>query len=503
MAFFFGDGFDLYATMADITGYWDASSVNASSSNIVAGRFTGSRAINASGGGASRFEKASGSNDAVHHIVLAIQQTQALSGTQLNNFFTFFDGATAQCSVVFRNDGTILLTSGGPGGTILATYANAVLLVNTWYAFEFEVVINNTTGSIAVRKNGNPSNDFFLGSLNTRASANNYANKIQFGQSFGGSSPQNVDDLLWRSDVASVPWIGDVRCFTRRPLTDVSVQFSRSTLPNNVQMWGATGITNALSANQCEYIQIIPTYSGLITSISVACTNGGGGTGHVKMAIFSSANNTVGTLLATSNEVTNPGNAIIPFTFPTPARVVAGQPYWVAINQDASITYNVINSSSAGVSVITLTSPAYASWPVSNPGGTIATINVPGLLTITYTPGFNADCVSDPQQDGGATYIFDSTVGHADLYTISSIPTVPANIFGVITRGFFQKNDAGTRNAAVQLKSGAATVQGASTALNTAIWGWLYRTDLVDPATGVAWTPGGVNNVNIGPVVTA
>lgn len=33
-------------------------------------------------------------------------------------------------------------------------------------------------------------------------------------------------------------------------------------------------------------------------------------------------------------------------------------------------------------------------------------------------------------------------------------------------------------------------------------WGWLWRTDLVDPATGAAWTATGVNNATIGPVVT-
>jgi hypothetical protein len=72
----------------------------------------------------------------------------------------------------------------------------------------------------------------------------------------------------------------------------------------------------------------------------------------------------------------------------------------------------------------------------------------------------------------------------------------------VTTRGFVQKSDAGTRNGAVQMKSGSTTVQSTSIALSTS-WQWLWRTDATDPATGSTWTPVAVSNVNIGPVVTA
>ena len=70
---------------------------------------------------------------------------------------------------MFRSDGAILLTTGSAGGPTLATYTGAFPITNTWYAFEFEVVINNTTGRFRVRKNGNTSDDFDSGAvLNTR-----------------------------------------------------------------------------------------------------------------------------------------------------------------------------------------------------------------------------------------------------------------------------------------------------------------------------------------------
>src|SRR5262252_7683184 len=180
MSYFFGDGFDLYSACDDAkTGYWDATSINLTGySTLVAGRFSGSQAWSWSN--SSRLDRASGVNDAVHHFVVGFM-TSNFSGSNLGFNIQLFDGATAQCSVVFRNDGAILLTSGGPTGTVLATYSGAFTGPNIWYAFEIEVVINNTTGSITIRKNGNPNNDFTLGSLNTRNSANNYANKISIG----------------------------------------------------------------------------------------------------------------------------------------------------------------------------------------------------------------------------------------------------------------------------------------------------------------------------------
>jgi len=345
MAWSFGDGFDLYAAPADANnGYWDATGLNPGSSSLVAGRFSGSRAI--SQANATTWIKTSSVNDAVHHFVVAFQQTSAITGSTPGLYFELFDGATAQCSVFFRSDGSILLTSGAPGGTVLATYPGAFTVISTWFAFEIEVVINSTTGSFIVRKNGNPSADFTATGLNTRGgTANNYANKLQVGSP--NISSHVWDDFFWRSDASSVAWLGDIRCYTRMPASDVSVQFSRTA--------GAT----------------------------------------------------------------------------------------------------------------------------------------------------NASCVDEPQQNSTTDYVFDSTPGDADFYSIGSIASTPVTTFAVVTRGYMQKSDAGTRTAAVQLKSGGTTVASPTLVLTTSGWQWAWRMDLTDPATSAAWTAAGVNAVNIGPLTVA
>ncbi|HEY2617788.1 MAG TPA: hypothetical protein VGI78_10655 [Acetobacteraceae bacterium] len=342
----FGDSFDLYAAPADaVAGYWDSGTTTLFT--LVAGRFSGSRAVQSTATAGVWLAKNSGSNDAVHHIVVAFQQTAALSGTTIALYLQLLDGVgNGQCSINFLSSGNITLTSVGPAGTVLDTWTGGVNAQNTWIAYEFEVVINNTTGSWAVRRNGNTSNDHAVGSLNTRGTtANNWANRLAIGQNVSISN-QLLDDILWRSDAASVPWVGDVRCYTRMPSSDASVQFTP-----------LSGTTN-----------------------------------------FSQ--------------------------------------------------------------------------------------------------------VSEAHQDGATSYVFDATVGHADFYNIAALAATPASVVAVTTRGFAEKSDAGARSGAVQLKSGGITIASPSTALATS-FGWLWRTDQTDPNTGAAWTPLGVNGVQIGPVVTA
>lgn len=499
MAFFFGDGFDLYAQPSDATAsYWDPSSLNPNSSFLVVGRFSGSRGLNFST--STRLDKVSSVlTDAVHHFVLAFMSSN-ITGSSPGIFMQLSDGATVQCSVVFRSDGAIVLTSGGPTGAALSIYTGAFTTNNVWYAFEIEVVVHNTSGSMTVRRNGNTNNDFYSGLLNTRASANNYANKLQFGCQSAGS--QNIDDFLWRSDASTVPWVGDIRCYTRHPVLDVTVQLSRSSAPVNALMWSPVNVNQSLSAGTGLYMQFLATYSGLLTGVTFG-PNSSGGTGHIKAAVFSVIGGVVGSVLAVSAEVTNPTSPGVTLTFPTPAYLTAGQTYWIGVIEDSgTIALNVVNAPAACLAVIISAATPYASWPISNPGGGFVTgNNLPGV-TLIFTPQSNADAVGELQQDLAVNYVYSSTNGQADLYALGSVSAVPASVVGVTTRGFFEKTDAGTRNATVQLKSGGTTVQGVDTALNT-VWGWIARTDVTDPATSTAWTASAVNSVNIGPKITA
>jgi hypothetical protein len=270
--FSFGDSFDPYAAPGDaLLGYWDSGGTTALT--LVAGRFAGGQAARFAGSaGSTNLVKSSAANDAVHHISVAFRQTAALSGTTLGLYFQFIDTATNQCCIVFRSDGVILLTSATPGGTVLATYSGAVTAANTWFQFEFEVIISNTVGRFRARKNGNTVDDFDSGAvLNTRPGVNSYANKVFIGLS-SIITAQDVDDLLWRSDASSVAWAGDIRCYTRMPASDAAAVFSRSTGATNFSCVdetlqnGATDYVFSANVNDADFYTIAPI---AVTPVSV------------------------------------------------------------------------------------------------------------------------------------------------------------------------------------------------------------------------------------------
>jgi hypothetical protein len=111
--------------------------------------------------------------------------------------------------------------------------------------------------------------------------------------------------------------------------------------------------------------------------------------------------------------------------------------------------------------------------------------------------------VSEPQQDATTSYVYDSVVGHSDLYGIAAIASTPLTTFAVVTRAYAIKSDAGTRTMAVQLKSGASTVASPTVVLTPSNWQWAWRHDTTDPQTGSAWTVAAVNTALIGPTVIA
>lgn len=490
----FGDGFDCYATPADtINGYWDSGTTGFT---LVAGRFSGSQAIQNSATGAWLVKTSGGTADTIHHIICAFQQTAALTGTTLGMYFQLSDGATNQVCIVFRSDGAILLTSATPAGTVLATYTGAVTATSTWYAFEFEVVIDASTGSFTVRKNGNASNDFTLGSLNTRPGINTQANKLTIGVNAAVNN-QQLDDLLWRSDTAAVAFAGDLRCYTRRPASDAAVQWtpSGSVVPY-LPFPGTT--TQAAVANGARYLPFTAPCGGTVGSVAFNFTVAS--TANWKAAIYNASGGVPTTSLATSTAVAAPAIGVSTFTFSSPPTLTAGGSYFVAICSDAaSGTYSALASGLPGGLSGTTT---YASFPAANPTSLVAA-NVPAFTVNTTPSGVaNAPFVADNVEDGANSYIYSSTVSQSDLYGISSIASTPATVVAVTTRAYLQKSDAGTRNTSVNLKSGATTVSSTSAALNT-VWSWQYRTDTVDPATGSAWTAVGVSNCNIGVSVTA
>lgn len=504
MAWFFGDGFDLYQQFSDAYmggTYWDSGTASNGYEVASSGRFSGSRGLSQFGNSTSgALVKSSGSNDTTHHINFAYTTTTALSGTNKLFFVTLSDGATAQCTLAVRSDGAILLYSGAASSTtVLATYTGAVTATSTWYSFECEVVINGSTGSFKVRKNGNTSDDSSTTGLNTRASANNYANKVTIGSVT--STTHTIDDFLWRSD-SSVSWAGDVRCFTRMPSTDATAAWTRSGSVVPVTPF-AQSTTGVLANGVARYAPFIATSSGTVGTAVVSLS--AGYTGNMKCTLFNDGGTSAGTILSSATAISNPVTGNNTFTFSSPPTVVQGTKYWIGFDADVnSGSFNTSANTFAGTypSSGHNSSTVYASFPVASPVVSSSGLTCP-IFTVNITPTTisNSMLVAEVVQDGAVSYLSDSTLNDADFYNIQTIGSTPSTILGVVTRGICQKSDAGSRSVALQVKSGGTTSTGTSTALNTT-FGWIFKTDTVDPNTSAAWTATAVNNMQIGPKVT-
>lgn len=496
MAFFFGDGWELYSAIGDAVSYWD--SVGSAFAITPTGRFAGSRGLVNASTGAGPVKTSTATTDPVHHIVCAFQQTAALSGSTLGAYFQLSDGATNQCCIVFRSDGAILLTSATPAGTVLDTWTGAVTAPSTWYGFEFEVVINASTGSWAARKNGNTSNDHALGSLNTRPGTNTQANKLTIGQQAAVTN-HFLDDVLWRSDASSVAFAGDIRCYTRMPAADSSVAWTRSGSTFQMQPFAGSTLTGgSILANNSRYTPLI-SQGGTIGSVIVNMT--AGYTGNMKCAIYASSSGQPGAVLQSATAVVNNPTTTNTFIFSPAVSIAKGTQFFVAVCTDTTTGsfFAVANTAPYSTIAFSASSPAYASWPAANPS--VASAAAYPFFPVV-TPTYNADMAAEAQQDSASSYNLSSTVSQSDLYTLQPIGSTPSSIVGVTTRGYMQKSDAGTRAAAVQLQSGATNVQATPLALPAGSWGWNWRTDTVDPNTSAAWTAAAVNSATIGAIVT-
>jgi len=380
---------------------------------------------------------------------------------------------------------------------VLATYANAFTAASTWYQFEFEVVINNTTGRFRVRRNGNPVDDFDSGAvLNTRGgTANNYANRLQVGANTSGSTVHNIDDLLWRSDAASVPWVGDIKCITRMPASDVAVQFSRTPTGVVMQSVAGSGANNAIIVGGAFLQPYTCSYNGAITSIMIATY--GAATGNIKGAVWADNSGAPGAVLASCpSQAMVSGNNV--FTLSVPLNVTFGQKIWIGACADTgggswNTNSAIMNGASGTV--------GFSTFPQASPSVGLGNRQLGSNFVYTAASG-NWQAVAEPQQDAATSYVYDATPGNQDLYTIASIPSTPASTIAVTTRALMAKSDAGTRTAAVQLKSGATTVASPTLTLTTG-WQWAWRCDVTNPATGAAWTSTAVNSLQCGPKTIA
>ncbi len=103
----------------------------------------------------------------------------------------------------------------------------------------------------------------------------------------------------------------------------------------------------------------------------------------------------------------------------------------------------------------------------------------------------------DESPFSSADYVGSATVGQKDMYVMANLPGGVSTVHGVQVNGKMAKTDASLASARYLLRSGGTDYAGTTRALTTTHTGY-YEIHELDPATGVAWTPSGVNSAEAG-----
>lgn len=119
-------------------------------------------------------------------------------------------GANGQINVRLNADGTLDVYRAGSSwwgnaGTLLGTTTNAIATVNAYHHLELVATINNTTGSVDLYVDLDPTPWLSLSGINTRSTSNNWSDCIGISGGPGGGSGFRWDDVYTADSRMSFP----------------------------------------------------------------------------------------------------------------------------------------------------------------------------------------------------------------------------------------------------------------------------------------------------------
>lgn len=119
----------------------------------------------------------------------------------------------------------------------------------------------------------------------------------------------------------------------------------------------------------------------------------------------------------------------------------------------------------------------------------------------TPSAGSNYQCVDENPPDDDTTYVASSTVGHKDLYAMTSVKTPPGTIRAVVPWALARQDDAATRVIKTKIRENVTEGSGANHTMTSAYQ--YYKGGAVDafpnnPDTGSPWTEAEVNAMECG-----
>lgn len=116
---------------------------------------------------------------------------------------------------------------------------------------------------------------------------------------------------------------------------------------------------------------------------------------------------------------------------------------------------------------------------------------------LTPSAGSNWENVDEADPDDDTTYNSSATAGHRDLYNITDLPTYNGNVLGVDVWGRMRKDNGGTEQAKLAIKTNSTVYYGSDESLTNS-YAPYRKQYLVNPNTGVAFTQAEINALQVG-----
>lgn len=487
MAVLFVEGFDKYGPAGQATpavptlltaSEW-TSATNATYA-IAAGLSAGGQALQIPGNGQMTKTLAASYGRLIGGVRFSVVLSLAPVALQIQ------DAGTAQCSIVWNSAGTIALRNGSSTGTVIATSTATITTGSTHY-LEWDITFS-ATGAYQVWLDGV---SILSGTGNTKTTANNYANQINF---YGGGSGVSLtlDDLyLFDSTGATcnAVLLNNPIVETAFPSGDAQKQWTGGASIIGVDNSATTTNFNQMTLNRVYVRPYTAAANMTLNSISVMPA-GSNGTMNLRPVVYAGVA-AGATLLASGPNVTGAtsGTAItMPLT--TPLAISSGTTYGIGIQIDSTIAYAQSDNGSAS----SYCAATFGSGAPSTLGAMTAAQSFQMWGNCT---GSASDFVSiniNPAVDD-VSYLFSSTVGQQEMQSFPALNGTPASIACVAYKARLKRSDSGTRTVEVHCASGAADSAGSTAGGVTpgTSYAWVGNYQSTDPNTGTAWTGTGVN----------
>lgn len=488
-----GDSFDMYTTGTDLalryTSYSTASFLGPSSTAFNLGQC------------ASSFQAGKTWETNTHETTVffsvRMKYNSAITPTG-NNLVTLTIGEATnpQVSIVWDAiTGSIIIYSGTPLGTVLGTYTTQFQL-NLWDSWQGKVVIDATSGTVEIRKNGGATDVINLTGANTRGptSVVSYSTNMSLN---GASTAWLIDDLWFNNDDGTAPtgWPPDVRAVMQQPAGNTATTDFLASQATIVYGQPVSTFTGSWAANQLTGIPFTTQAGGTVSAFTVNLN--AAFVGHFIGAIYDNTgvNAGPGTLLMASTAITNPTSGVNTFTLTSTLTLAKNTTYFMCLLSDTAYVTKGGASGAVWQETVLYTS----GLPTTGVTGTNS-LPVPNVaITLNV---FKWTLINNLQETGDAFFISSNTVGNEDLYTLTALPVTPTTILGVVPIVYWRKSDAGSRSGSLRMvaNGSADTDEGTTSLSSTYNYTWKFLP--LDP-TGAAWTQTNINGATIGVKVTA